>query len=283
MTASQTVRDLPPDELEAGVWEQVDGGAALLGGTANVIMQLSRAPVGHGVVESEVDSGNVMLHPAKRLRTTLTYIAVALAGTPEERRRYRDAVNRAHAHVHTQPHSPVEYNAFDPELQRWVAACLYVGAIDLHERMHGPMDEAEAVAWYRAGARFGTTLQMPEEMWPADRAAFADYWEQGLSEASIDATIGAYFDDLLDLRMLPAPVAAAFRGFHRFVSTGLLPEELRDQLELAWTARDARRHRRLFRTVGAVSRRLPGVLRRFPLNACLWDARRRMRHGGALV
>lgn len=283
MTAFQTARDLSSHGPESDVWAEVDGGAALLGGTANVIMQLSRAPVGYGVVESEVDSGNVMLHPAKRLRTTLTYIAVALAGTPEERQCYRDAVNRAHAHVHTKPHSPIEYNAFDPELQRWVAACLYVGAVDLHERMHGPMDAQEAEAWYREGARFGTTLQMPAEMWPADRAAFADYWAQGLAEASIDATIGAYFHDLLDLRMLPAPVAAASRHFHRFVSTGLLPEELRSQLGLTWTDRDARRHRRLFRTVGAVSRRLPGALRRFPLNAYLWDARRRMRRGADLV
>lgn len=283
MTAAPPVRDLPPAELEAEVWQAVDGGAAVLGGTANVIMQLSHAPVGYGVVESDVDSGNIMLHPAKRLRTTLTYLAIAIAGTPEERRRYRNAVNGSHASVRSGPDSPVEYNAFDPELQRWVAACLYVGAVDLHERMHGPLDEDIAEAWFRVGANFGTTLQMPAEMWPADRDAFEEYWERGLAEAHIDATIGAYFHDLLDMRMLPAPVAVMFRRFHRFAATGLLPAELRDQLGLTWTPRDDRRHRRLFRTVGAVSRRLPGALRRFPLNACLWDSRRRMRTGRSLV
>ena len=283
MTAAKPLRELPRPDLEAQVWEAVDGAAAMLGGTANVIMQLSQAPVGHGVVESDVDSGNVMLHPAKRLRTTMTYLAIALAGTPQERRRYRQAVDRSHASVHTKPDSPVEYNAFDPELQRWVAACLYVGAIDLYERMHGPMDDDTAEAWFLVGANFGTTLQMPPELWPADRAAFRAYWEQGLAEAHIDATVGAYFHDLLDLRMLPEPVALPFRRFHRFVSTGLLPEPLRDQLGLAWTPRDQRRHDRLFRVVGAVSRRLPGPVRRFPLNAYLGDARRRMRSGHALV
>ena len=283
MTAQPALRDLPSDELTAQVWQAVDGGAAMLGGTANVIMQLSHAPVGYGVVESDVDSGNIMLHPAKRLRTTLTYLAIAIVGTPDERRAYRQAVNGAHASVHTKPDSPVEYDAFDPQLQRWVASCLYVGAIDLHERMHGPMDEDAADAWFRVGARFGTTLQMPPEMWPADRAAFQEYWERGLAEASIDDTIGAYFHDLLDLRMLPEPVGRVFRRFHRFVSTGLLPAELRRQLDLTWTDRDERRHRRLFRRVGAVSRRLPGVLRRFPLNAYLADARWRMRTGRPLV
>lgn len=283
MTTPRALRDLPSDELEGLVWQEVDGAAALLGGTANVIMQLSHAPVGHGVVESDVDSGNIMLHPAKRLRTTLTYISIALAGTPQERRRYRNAVDRVHAHVRSGPDSPVEYNAFDPELQRWVAACLYIGAVDLHERMHGPMDDDTAETWYRVGARFGTTLQMPAQMWPADRAAFEAYWEQGVAEMSIDATVGAYFHDLLDLRMLPTPVAVAFRGFHRFASAGLLPATLRHQLDLQWTARDERRHRRLFRVVGAIIRRLPGALRRFPLNAYLWDARRRMRAGAPLV
>ena len=28
----------------------------------------------------------------------------------------------------------------------------------------------------------GTTLQVPEEMWPADRAAFDEYWQQSLDE-----------------------------------------------------------------------------------------------------
>lgn len=281
--AAPVAHDVHEDQLAAEVWEAVHGAAALLGGTANVIMQLSHAPVGHGVVESDVDSGNVMLHPAKRLRTTLTFLAVAIAGTPDERRRYRDAVNGAHATVKSRPDSPVEYDAFDPQLQRWVAACLYVGAVDLHERMHGPMPDDEAEAWYRVGARFGTTLQMPAELWPPDREAFDDYWRRGLDDAHVDATVGAYLLDLLDLRMVPTPVAVPFRRFHRFVATGLLPAPLRDQLGLRWTARDDRRHRRLFRAVGAIGRRLPGVVRRFPMNAYLWDTRRRMRTGRPLV
>ena len=271
------------EQAQAQVWQEVDGAAGLLGGTANVIMQLSHAPVGHGVAESRVDSGNVMLHPLKRLRTTMTYLAIALAGSEEERRRYRAAVNRQHAHVHSREGDPVAYDAFDVELQRWVAACLTWGAVDLVQRMHGPVDPGLVEEWYREGARFGTTLQMPLEMWPPDGAAFEAYWEQGLRDARIDATVAAYFDDLLDLRMVPAPFQKAFGPFHRWVSTGLLPEPLRDQLDLTWTVRDERRLDRLFRAVGAVSRRLPVALRRFPLNTYLWDARRRMRAGRPLV
>ena len=37
---------------------------------ANVIMQLAQLPVGRGVAESKVDSGNLYKHPLKRARTT---------------------------------------------------------------------------------------------------------------------------------------------------------------------------------------------------------------------
>lgn len=60
-------------------------GAALLAGTANVVMQLAQPPVGYGVLESKVESGQVMRHPVRRARTTVTYLSVAFLGTSEER------------------------------------------------------------------------------------------------------------------------------------------------------------------------------------------------------
>lgn len=272
-----------PIDAPTSLWQEADGTAGLLGGTANVIMQLSHLPVGHGVANSTVDSGNVTLHPLKRLRTTMTYIAIALAGTAEERRGYRQAVDRQHVHVRSGPDDEVAYNAFDPELQLWVAACLYWGAVDLYERMHGPMGDERADRWYVDAARLGTTLQVSAAMWPSDRDAFARYWEEGLDRIEVDATVHAYFDALLDLEMLPRGVRVPLAPFHRWVSTGLLPPRVRDELGLAWTPTDDRRLDRMMRTLGAVSRRLPGVLRRFPLNAYLADARLRMRLGRPLV
>lgn len=73
---------------------------------ANVVMQLARPGVGHGVLESPVESGQLMRHPWKRARTTATYIAVALLGSDADRAAYRDAVNAAHRDVHSGPDSP---------------------------------------------------------------------------------------------------------------------------------------------------------------------------------
>ncbi|MBF6174477.1 oxygenase MpaB family protein [Nocardia blacklockiae] len=265
------------------ITRHVDGSAAFFGAAANVIMQLSAPPVGYGVVESTVDSGKIFVHPIKRTRTTLTYLAVALLGSDDERAAYREAVNRSHRSVRSTATSPVKYNAFDPRLQLWVAACLYWGARDLHERMHGPMAAADGDAFYRHAARLGTTLQMPPELWPPDRAAFDRYWTANLARTTIDPPVREYFEDLIDLKMFPRPIQLAFGRFHRFVVAGLLPPHLREQLDLRWSERDDRRLARLLRSVGAVEARMPAPVKVFPVNAFLLDLRLRRRLGLPLV
>jgi uncharacterized protein (DUF2236 family) len=113
-----------PPRRPARVVDLINPAAVLLP-AANVIMQLSAPGVGYGVLESPVDSGNVYKHPFKRARTTGTYLAAATLGTDADRALIRDEVDKVHALVRSQKSSPVSYNAFDPRLQLWVAACLY--------------------------------------------------------------------------------------------------------------------------------------------------------------
>lgn len=261
----------------------ISGPAGVLAGTANVIMQLSWPQVGYGVKESKVDDGNVTKHPVKRARTTFTFLAVALLGDAEDQRLFRRAVNRQHAQVRSTAESPVAYNAMDPELQLWVAACLYYGTVDLYERMHGPMDDATADALYAHCERFGTSLQVRPGMWPADRAAFADYWEQGLQKVSIDDTIRRHLLALIEHEYAARPVQLLMNRRTRFVTTGFLPPPFREAMQLPWTELDQRRFDRFMRRLGAVDRRLPEALRLFPYNVLLRDVRRRVRTGRPLV
>jgi uncharacterized protein (DUF2236 family) len=270
-----TVDDFAMDEFWSGV-------AAFLGGTANVIMQLSLRPVAYGVMDSTVESGRIDVHPWKRTRTTLTYLAVALMGTEQDRAIYRQAVNGSHRAVHSKPGSPVAYNAFDPKLQLWVAACLYWGVVDLEERLHGPMDEDTADVLYQYAARLGTTLQMRPEMWPADRKAFQEYWNTNLATKTVDARTREYFNDLIDLKMVALPLRV-LAPLQRFLVTSLLPPHLRAEMRMSWSARQERFANRMLRAIGAVQRRLPKQARLFPMNLCLWDMRRRHRLGKPLV
>ena len=257
-------------------------GAALLASTANVVMQLARPGVGYGVLESTVEGSQVMRHPLRRIRNTLTYLSVAFMGTAEERAIYRRAVNRSHASVRSSEGSPVSYSAFDPQLQLWVAACLYRGVIEIHTLLHGPVDEATADAIYRESRRLGTTLQVPEEMWPTDRSAFECYWASALAELRIDPPVRDYLYRLMMLDYLPRPLGVAFGPLNRFLTIGFLPPLFREQMQLPWTERDQREFRILMRTIASVNRLLPPPVSRFPFNACLQDLRVRILWNRAL-
>ncbi len=264
------------------VRRHLSGLGAALAGNANVIMQLSWPGVGYGVMNSRVHDGSAMLHPIKRARTTFTYLAVATLGSEAERTAYRRAVNGQHAKVVSTDDEPVQYRALDPRLQTWVAACLYYGTRDIIEKMHGPLPAADADALYAECAKFGTTLQMPADAWPATRADFDAYWETSLGEVRIDRAVRDYLLRLTTLANLRGP-ARRLGNFQVFVTTGFLPERFRAEMGLPWNGRKQRRFDRLVRTVGRVERTLPTSLRIFPFNALLLDLRWRMRTGRRLV
>ena len=251
-----------------------------------MILQLSWPAVGYGVMQSKVESGRVTEHPVKRARTTFTYLAVSMLGTEQDQAAFRIAVNGQHAQVRAdgdEDDSPVAYNAFDRDLQLWVAACLYYGTIDLGAKMGLEMTEPEADALYAYCARFGTTLQVPQEMWPADRAAFDRYWEEGLAKASIDEPVRRYLTSLVTYGYASGLAQRLLGGFNTFVTTGFLPPVIREQMQLPWDDDKQVRFDRLMRRAGKVSNALPTPLRVFPFNVLLADMRRRQRRGRPLV
>lgn len=276
-----------PAPLSAREWDErfpgILDGVLSLAGSANVILQLARAGVGYGVVESRVESGALFRHPVKRARTTFTYLAVALLGSTEEKLAYRQAVNRSHAQVHSTAESPVKYNAFDPELQLWVAACLYWGIADTLQKIHGPLSPGQADELYRLAQPLGTTLQVRPEMWPADRAAFERYWQDNLERVHIDDTIRAFLNALVDLKFLHPVIRRLLGRPHRFITTGFLPPKLRQEMRLAWNDTQQQRFDRLLATLRLLDRMLPRPLRQMPLTLVLWDFRRRLRKGLPLV
>lgn len=276
-----------PAPLSAREWDQrfpgVLDSVGMLAAGANIIMQLALAPVGHGVAESKVHSGSIFHHPIKRTRTTLTYLAVAMLGDAAEKQAYRSAVNRSHAQVRSDANSPVKYNAFDPELQLWVAACLYWGYTDLMEKLRGPLSREQQEVFYRLAQPLGTTLQVRQEMWPEDLAAFEQYWQQTLPKLRIDPKVRAMLTDIAELKFLPPLVSVLFGSFNRFVTAGFLPAEVREQMHFDWSAAQQRRFERTLKVVSAVNRLLPRVVRQAPTLLFMRDFRGRLRKGLPMV
>ena len=262
-------------------------GVALLAGPANVIMQLAQPGVGYGVLESRVESGRVDRHPIKRARTTFTYLAVATNGTDEQKAAFRRAVNRAHAQVYSTDESPVKYHAFDKDLQLWVGACLYKGAVDVYRMFVGEMDEETAQRHYREGMALGTTLQVPEGMWPADRAAFDRYWQESMDKVHIDDTVREYLYPIAAGRVrgvkLPRPIQRALDNFNLLITTGFLPQRFRQEMRLPWDAAKQRRFDRIIAVLRTMNHLVPRFIRQFPFNVLLKDLDWRIRTGRPLV
>jgi uncharacterized protein (DUF2236 family) len=262
-------------------------GVGLLLGPANVIMQLARPGVGYGVLESRVDSGRVDLHPIKRARTTFTYLAVAGRGSDQQKAAFRRAVNKAHAQVYSTDESPVKYHAFDKDLQLWVAACLYKGAVDSYRTFVGEMDAETADRHYADGITLGTTLQVSPDMWPPDRAAFDEYWQRSLAQVHIDDTVREYLYPIAVSRVrgvrLPEPLQRRSESLALLITTGFLPQRFRDEMQLHWDDRSQRRFDRLMSVLRVGTRLSPRFVRQFPFNVLLKDVDRRIRTGRPLV
>ncbi len=250
---------------------------------ANVIMQLSKPGVGYGVLESPVDSGNVYKHPFKRARTTGTYLAAATIGTDADRELIRRAVDTVHAQVRSTERSPVSYNAFDPKLQLWVAACLYHYFVDQHEFLYGPLNDAAADDVYRDAKRLGTTLQVPESMWPADRVAFDEYWKRSLDELEIDPPVQRHLYGVASLAFLPWPLRVVGGPLNLFATTGFLAPEFRAHMRLSWTASQQRRFELLLTALRLADRVIPRRLWLLGFETYLRDMRSRARRGKRIV
>lgn len=264
------MRPAPVRATDGPSLREVVGDVAFLAGAPRrFLMEIALTPVGHGVA----DHSRALRDPVGRFRNTTAYIYLIAFGTPAERDAVIRMVNRAHRPVRSEPGAEVEYSAFDSCLQLWVAGCMFYGGRDMWERMSGPMSDAAAEALYREFQTYGTSLQVPPEAWPADRAGFDDYVQRTLDDVTIDRRVRDYGAALLDPSGRPLPVRPVFR-LMRFITIGLLPVQLRRAYDFPWSPADQRRFDALMRAGAVVHRATPRRARELPKDLLLRASRR---------
>ncbi|MEZ3160687.1 oxygenase MpaB family protein [Microbacterium sp. BWT-B31] len=271
------------DAIETPLLRDAANWLVVFSGTANVVMQLANRPVAYGVMQSTVDEGNLFKNPHRRARTTLAYIAVCVLGTPAERAAMRKAVNGSHAHVRSDAAAEVAYNAFDPALQKWVAACLYRGSVESYTLVHGQLVDAAAEEYYQQAKVFGTTLQLRAEDWPADLAAFDEYWTSTLAGLEIDERTRAYLMKVVRMEYGPQRLPAWFERLRTRQVAGHLGPDFRRLMRLDWSSDDQRRYDAFNRRMRTLTLLSPRWLREAPLRVPLRDLRRRMAQGRPLL
>jgi len=264
-------RPAPPGSVDLA--DFVGESMLLLGAGATVLLQLALRGVGHGVA----DHSTTLVRPLDRLRTTMTYVYAVTLGTPEEKRQIVRMVNKAHVPVNSET-----YNAFDPELQLWVAATLYRNGAEMYSRVFGELSEADLEHLYHQSSVYGTALQVKEDMWPSTRAEFEAYWAEMIASVEVDGKIRAFTRNLLSGGDAPFAVRAVM-PLQRFMTIGLLPPRLREEFGLPWTRRDQRRFDLFWKVFPPVYRRVPRPIRQLSATYYLHDMRRRMAAHGHLI
>lgn len=228
------------------------------GAGAAVAWQLAMPGVGRGVV----DHSRTLHRPLSRLHGSMSFVYAVTVGDDKDRAAVARHVNRAHAPVRGPGCS-----AFDPDLQLWVGATLYRGALDLHELFVGPVPPDRRDALYRDAWAYGRTLQVDDNRWPPTADAFDAWWESRLAALSVDDDVRAYLHAVLHggapwfLRPL--------MPLQRFVTAGLLPPQLRAMYGLAWTARHERMWRHFRRWAPPTYWLAPRWMRHLPAHVVL--------------
>lgn len=248
--------------------DPVSEAVILLGAGRAILLQLARPEVGHGVARHSSFAQN----PMGRLHGTLMYVYAVMAGTSADREAAAEYVSRRHTPVRGIDEG-VAYDARDPALQLWVAATLYDTAIVVHDRVLGHLPEAEADRLYARYAALGTALDVPEGLWPVDRAAFRRYWAEASQRLEVDDTIRAQADALWRASEAPWWVRRLM-PLVRFVTADLLPGPVREAFGLRWSAGAKRRADLVWRVVAGVYPRVPTRVRTWPQRYYLGRLRR---------
>ncbi|WP_120522481.1 oxygenase MpaB family protein [Arthrobacter celericrescens] len=235
--------------------------AVLLAGAGSaILLQVADPAVGRGVAEHS----NFAERPLDRLAATMGYVYAVIYGSEEQLTAVRRAVNRAHAPVRgTSEGASPGYNAFDPASQLWVVATLYNTAVSVYERVYGTLDGEAADRVYREYARIGTALQLPADLWPADRAAFAGYWNERLAGLAPAPEAVRVARELLNPAVGPAWLRVVM-PLVRLLTAGLLTESIRAAYGLPWGRRQQRSFDGVMRVLVVVYPRLPRRIRHLP-------------------
>lgn len=243
----------------------------LAGGGRALLLQIAHPAVGRGVVEHSDFASRLM----DRFDATMLYLTASMFGTADELRAMRRMVNRAHAPVRggeeREPGGPLTtpavsgrpYNAYDPQLQLWVAATLYQTMMKLHALVFGELTVNQADAVYREFVDALSNLQLAPEQWPESRAAFDRYWSDMVGRLQVDDEVRLVARQILYPRQVPWWLRPALPTV-RLLTAGLLPASVRREFRVPWNARRQRRFDRLIRWTAVVYPRLPLRLRQLP-------------------
>jgi uncharacterized protein (DUF2236 family) len=239
---------------------RINGEAVLLlGGGRALILQVAHPKVAAGVAQFS----DYRRDPWGRLRRTLDVTLKIVFGDPQVSRAASDGLRRAHDRVGGTDDRGEAYRALDPDLLLWVHATLIDTALTMYERYVASLTPRERDLYYAEMKTLGEAYSIPSSAMPADRAAFRRYWASMLADGlRVTETTREVAHAVLrpGLPRVSWPAIEAIR----LVTTGTLPEPLRDELGLDWGPGRERLLAASQLAIRGLMPALPALFHRFP-------------------
>jgi uncharacterized protein (DUF2236 family) len=228
-----------------------------------LLLQVAYPTVGHGVHQHSSFTED----PWGRLVRTLDYVHGTLYGGPELAGTIGRRVRAMHRAIRGVTDDGDRYSAMEPDAFAWVHATLAIAILKGHEhfgtRLSGPEQEDLWQQWMKVGRLIGVR----ERDLPPDVAGLRQYFDRVVREqltwtpAVPEVLAGVKRPPKPDLpwlhpgvwRLVSAPLGRQLE----VITAGLLPDELRDRLELRYSSRD----RTLFGALSWVSRHSTPLVR----------------------
>lgn len=257
-------------------WRLQREAVILLGGGRAALLQLAHPFVAYGVDHHSRTRTDVV---GRFQRTFVAVFAMTFGDLQEA----FTAARRVHA-IHTRIAGTIPdaigpfpagttYHANDAEALLWVWATLVDTVIKTMELVRGKIPRADKEAYYRDTWSFARLFGIPDAILPADLATFERYVAGTIASPTL--TVAPPARDMA--RFLfgrgPGQEQSRLAALLELVTTGLLPEKLREQYGLAFGLREKAELAAVLTAVRAGHRVLPRLLRYLPAYI---DAERRI-------
>ncbi len=248
--------------------------AIMFGAGRALLLQLAHPAVAQGVEDHSDFKGN----PFKRLQGTLEATYAVVFGSDDLAR----GVGRRIQWIHSFVTGP-GYEANDPTNLLWVHATLCDTALRCYTTLVEPLSGDDEETYYQEMTRVAEVFGVARADQPATLADFRAYVDETIATMDVSA-VGRDLAAFILEPELPFGLHVPFKpilGLQRLFTLGTIPDSIRAQLGVVWSADDQGRFERAERRVQGVLRSTPRGLRTSPNRisgpVLLWQATRHVR------
>ncbi len=247
-------------------WEIARESVLFLGGGCAALLQLAHPFVAHAVDQHSATRTD----PLGRFQRTFQHVNAILFGDLE----MVLSASRRVRHIHDHIRGPIRedvgafhqgqtYEANDAPSLLWVHTTLIYTAVQVYELVVRPLTTQEREQYYAEAKCFAMLFGVPESELPPDWAAFSRYFDRMVHSDQI--AVGGPAREMSAFLLTPArPSARPLMSWYKTMTSGLLPQTVREQLGWSFGRTEQAMFKASIRTLRAGYPRLPRRARDVP-------------------